>query len=561
MEVYEPFSISLKLEELRLIDWARSVGLDYTDHELLLSPMIKKMIIGIMEEQQVLLSRFGREQLSETEEDFVIESCRFSEYRFSKIRFPQANHLFKKIEDFQSRVKKAPRTLVWPRFGSKAATAFFDKVAHLNNALEEALDEAQREKLYELQTRTSYQILLLNQNAKGLNSSLRLLEAVLYPGDKVITPSAIRHLIDLTHLKAMSRLIADSSGFDYIADPSRARIGIDRMKELSREDLFIIHSGPPLDTLNEKNIPIRTDALYKHIPVWIEWKLFYSGHTSLDSTNEERVKALAALLKAISESNENFLVPHCLGYFRHEARGLFGLVFQKPERASMEAPVTLHTLFNATDTNNDVEVPSLTNRITLMRLLCESVERLHAINWLHKCLCSTNILFFKDSDTNDITTTDPYISGLDYTSSPSMDSWAVRLKDSSVFHIYRHPSVRHSPRYFKMSHDIYALGLLLLEIAYWKPLDQILAIDLERFRPNDVYMIRDRLLNTDPKLLKHVKSHQGDVVENVIRICLEGPEAFDLGEDFNEESVEGKADLLRVFGEKVVMRLKEVTGL
>src|SRR5690349_11755415 len=102
--------IKMKVEEHRLIDWARSVRLDYTDRQLLLNHMSKGMIMDIMEQQQKLLQRFGRLNdtyepltepvLIEIEEEFFIDSDRLLTNGESTIRFPAAGDLIDKVRNF-----------------------------------------------------------------------------------------------------------------------------------------------------------------------------------------------------------------------------------------------------------------------------------------------------------------------------------------------------------------------------------------------------------------------------------------------------------------------------
>lgn len=129
--------------------------------------------------------------------------------------------------------------------------------------------------------------------------------------------------------------------------------------------------------------------------------------------------------------------------------------------------------------------------------------------------------------------------------------------------MYRHPYVQSENKRgsFRKSHDIYSLGLILLEIAAWKPLEQILDIDIDRARPKHVYKVKQRLLVEEPRWLQSVKSYSGDTIEHIIRICLEGPSAFDIGEDWDKSNDDTEAALQRAFGEEVVAKLVEIRGV
>ena len=52
--------VRFKVEEHRLLNWAKLVQLDYQDDKLILNHMSKALIMDIMEQQQKLLYSFGR---------------------------------------------------------------------------------------------------------------------------------------------------------------------------------------------------------------------------------------------------------------------------------------------------------------------------------------------------------------------------------------------------------------------------------------------------------------------------------------------------------------------
>ena len=52
--------MNFKVEQQRLLNWAKTVGLDYRDDKLVLNYMSKGLMINIMELQQKLLFSFGR---------------------------------------------------------------------------------------------------------------------------------------------------------------------------------------------------------------------------------------------------------------------------------------------------------------------------------------------------------------------------------------------------------------------------------------------------------------------------------------------------------------------
>lgn len=117
-----------------------------------------------------------------------------------------------------------------------------------------------------------------------------------------------------------------------------------------------------------------------------------------------------------------------------------------------------------------------------MKALVESVEKLHAVNWLHKGLRSRNVIFFPPYS-GDYDLSQPYLSGFDYSRPENADYWSESPPSMVAEDLYRHPAVQGGPREdsrgfgYQKQHDIYALGIILLEISYWKPIYSILGFE------------------------------------------------------------------------------------
>lgn len=96
---------------------------------------------------------------------------------------------------------------------------------------------------------------------------------------------------------------------------------------------------------------------------------------------------------------------------------------------------------------------------------------------------------------------------------------------------------------FKKHHDIYSLGIVLLEIALWKPIDVILELgDLRKAKPREVRSVRERLIDEDG-VLRDLKAEAGDIYWEVCRGCLVGE--FDDVE--GERIVEAKGEKIGTF--------------
>ena len=577
--------IKLKVEEHRLLDWGRSVGIDFTDDQLLLNHMSKGLIMGILEQQQKLLVSFGKldksyralekPDLVETEVVFNFNSDRLLEGGDDKaIRFPNSDELINKVRIFTEKLKIAPKKLRWAIEGAEKMTVLVNNLIYFNNKLDEVLDKNQRDSLFELQTRTNYQIVLLNQNVANLMQIIqaqRITTPASYltlqngqgysPGsfNERDTPprSETGQLVGLAQFKAINLQIEGSNRIDDIDDTFARQIDLNHsasdIRQTKIEFNKISANGVPAE-----DVDVRTLWQYEGRNVWIEWKDDEPNHRRTNGTiskTHERISKLAALLKEMNRTVQ-FRAPECLGYFEDEDNGRFGFVFAKPPSIPAdEAPTTLRGLLSDA-------MPPLAVRITLMRLVSETVERLHAVNWLHKGLRSANILFFKTS-TGEIDFANPYISGFEYSRPATREDMTQRPSDDLAADLYRHPKTQsgsHSAGFLK-SYDLYSLGIVLLEIAYWEPIEGVLGINMDEIRPRHTLAVRQRLLAQDEDFQRHVRAHLGVTVESVIWACLQGPSGFGLAEECDERDAGVGASLQWEFGERVVKKLALMKGL
>ncbi|KAH8645884.1 hypothetical protein BGZ60DRAFT_555032, partial [Tricladium varicosporioides] len=252
----------------------------------------------------------------------------------------------------------------------------------------------------------------------------------------------------------------------------------------------------------------------------------------------------------------------CLGYLLSESTRevfRFGLVFKNPVSVDPIAkPVSLHDLLR----DEKSKVPSLTARVAMSRAIAECVEKLNAVNWLHKGLRSDNILFFR-TDKVDCDLFRPYISGFEY-SRPAQRHDITERPSGDVFHnLYRHPQVqgmvRDAPRIkgYKKIHDIYSLGIVLLEIVYWRTINSILGFKaLNEIRPSETAKFRGKLLNGE--YLNYVQSYLGDTVHGIIHSCLMGVTFFGIQEEADETNVFVGAKLQGQFYNLVIQKLQDI---
>ncbi|KAK4213589.1 putative cyclin-dependent kinase 1 [Rhypophila decipiens] len=255
-----------------------------------------------------------------------------------------------------------------------------------------------------------------------------------------------------------------------------------------------------------------------------------------------------------SSSQQRLVLPmlQSLGYTHDASNCEFGIIYAFPPGCAEtdRPPISLHTAITETGKSRTLH-PSLTERFMLASTLARHVLDLHTIGWLHKSLCSYNIIFFSDDSNSDskssrrskLRLTRPWFIGFDlarfnsytaFSTGPTLGT--TQIKD------YQHPAylravnlhnfdrvttttnktpnlVAAAPERYRQEFDYYSVGLVLLEIAFWKPLAGILA-KLPRKKQDSVPTaeeVRRELLRSHMSL---VASYMGDRYAQVVRDCL-----------------------------------------
>lgn len=366
----------------------------------------------------------------------------------------------------------------------------------------------------------------------------------------------------------------------------------------------------------------RAGTAIKGDTVWVEWKNYDTGgaiQMAPTSLIMDRVEKLSNLLNRPDKPTE-FRVPRCLGYFdnrdylkvhprlpnepRDIVPGKIGFIFAPPEGVDMRA--LPRSLLDLLQPDTGVPVPTITARIALANALASSLMFLHTVDWLHKGLRSDNVLFFKPPSTEDavrniqmlkledseqdevINYENPILSGFDYARPASRGEYTEAPDHEVEAKMYRHPEsqkVLGRPSYCK-TFDIYSLGVILVEIAFWMPIEEVVAKydrvqykkehpnwnendpdqapkvgaifskEYARGRPKQTMDIRSKLLMKHT--LQGIGSQMGVVYQKVVAGCLNGGSYLGLGPDEDEAKPSVGVRLGNMYYEKVVRELDGV---
>jgi hypothetical protein len=272
------------------------------------------------------------------------------------------------------------------------------------------------------------------------------------------------------------------------------------------------------------------------VSVVLEWKEYDRNIKPRDeAVLNVNLYRLAACLEA---SSSDFHTLKLLGYVRDPdprfGNPRIGLLYRCP--ADPEASSQFETLLDRLKRTrmSSSEIPALGSRFKLAHTLATAVYHLLASGWLHKGLRSRNILLFQRTSL-----AHPYLVGFDHSRPDHPKEASVRNEAVLEFDRYRHPSyLRNQEQRYQKRYDVYALGVILLEIALWSTAENL----HERMRD------RTEGLGRFPEHLKEncvnmIAPSAGIIYRDVVRACLEAADS--ISED----------DLQSWFGEHIVAAL------
>jgi hypothetical protein len=283
-------------------------------------------------------------------------------------------------------------------------------------------------------------------------------------------------------------------------------------------------------------------------PFIVEFKPYSSD---IRPSIKYRVQALAFRM-AQSPKPVGFSFLNCVGYYEDPSPEAFryNLIFEYPPGADPTCkPVSLYSVLS--DSSNAFPLPSLEQRFKLAHALALSCLSLLLIEWVHKGLRPHNILlFYTESEPGKpprLWFENPYIVGFDY-SRPNPKGGSAEQTSNEAAHPvpghlpYKHPDTSLPPTLlvtraysltdswtvprgakppFKEYYDIYSLGLVLLEIGFWRPIAKLHRINVESWGKDEFsrleQMISSRLSGNE---LGH---RMGSRYQDAVSECLQGP--------------------------------------
>jgi hypothetical protein len=227
-------------------------------------------------------------------------------------------------------------------------------------------------------------------------------------------------------------------------------------------------------------------------PILFEYKrLRRSNETERCFRGDSELIRLAYLLDEASRSSNlhSLKFKGMIDQFSSYKRLAF--VFEYPENADKaRSPISLNTLVT-----QNTPLP-VSTRMHLAKTLTSTLAQLHAVNWTHKSVRSDSVVFFAASTSSkpksppkaklpNYDYNNPYLTQFDY-SLPLDTTTTYTTTNDVLYNLYRHPKRQGPPGgVFLRHHDLYSLGIVLLELGLWKTAAEIYSDALARDKYTD----------------------------------------------------------------------------
>ncbi|KAK0719308.1 hypothetical protein B0H67DRAFT_642672 [Lasiosphaeris hirsuta] len=155
---------------------------------------------------------------------------------------------------------------------------------------------------------------------------------------------------------------------------------------------------------------------------------------------------------------ESLRIAQCVGVITEPTTRRRGLVFSPG--CSFQSAARLVDVFG-----EDAATPPLEHRFRIAYELALSLQAIHLVRWVHKGVRASNVLILRGNDGS----LEPYLLGFRMSREGVEGIASLMLPEYRAEHLIYLPGSRWgNPREkFTYQHDVYAMGILLLEIGLW----------------------------------------------------------------------------------------------
>ncbi|KAM3075707.1 hypothetical protein ACMFMG_007838 [Clarireedia jacksonii] len=148
-------------------------------------------------------------------------------------------------------------------------------------------------------------------------------------------------------------------------------------------------------------------------------------------------------------------------------------LFDYPDEASEKPPKSLHDLILNEGDEASFKL-DLKQRFLVARLVARSIGAFHSDDWLHKSIRAHAIKFFSNKEDSEFMFGSPFLTDFEMSRPVAAGTRLLARALDIEYDVYRHPQRYGPPTVsFTKIHDIYSLGVVLLEIGLWQTAKEI----------------------------------------------------------------------------------------
>lgn len=231
---------------------------------------------------------------------------------------------------------------------------------------------------------------------------------------------------------------------------------------------------------------------------------------------------LARLLRTAGEHSFRTLPFNSYAWDAEKAQYMF--LFDYPLNTANRVPKSLNDFISTSEFQPKYKL-ELRQRFLVAQTMAGAIGAFHSDGWLHKSIRAHAVKFFFLTDGNRCDFANPYLTDFEF-SRPL--AGITRLAPQAIdldYDVYRHPDRHGLPgTSFSKMHDIYSLGVVLLEIGLWQTARQIYddVIKYERgdaLGPLKPQEIKEAFLQDARERLAH---RMGASYQEAVVACLDG---------------------------------------
>jgi hypothetical protein len=257
-----------------------------------------------------------------------------------------------------------------------------------------------------------------------------------------------------------------------------------------------------------------------------------------------RVSLLADLLRTPKSSG--FRALKCLQWEHRPLEYKFVLYLEVPSGYEL-GDNSYQTLYSVIRTARSATRPSMDSRMAIALGISTAIQKWHSLGWVHQGINSHNILFFRSKLTGQLDYLHPFLHGFDFARPDYAPSIGFAM-DDIAFNVYRHPKRQGTVRQgHRKIHDLYSLGVVLLEIGLWQTAISMLDTR-KQYQPDDIQAVLQKSCS------ERVAHYAGVSYQSAVTACLSS--AFEVDADNEKGSY-----LARAFELKVIEMIRKGISL